>query len=187
MAASTDRLCGACLPPFPYFLKIMSMNNDSNSTLHFRIATAADHARLIAMINAAFAIETFLDGSRTDDERLSAMMQKGQILLAENHEGELLGSVYTELRGNRGYLGMLAVDPRHQRARLGRHLLAAAEDRFRAHGCEAVDISVLSLRPELPPIYRRFGFVETGTEEFHPTQPLKEGQECHSILMSKAL
>jgi ribosomal protein S18 acetylase RimI-like enzyme len=163
------------------------MSNQSISELRFRIATAADRPRLIAMINAAFAIESFLDGTRTDDERLSAMMQKGEILLAENHEGNLLGSLYTELRVSRGYLGMLAVDPLHQRAGLGQRLLAEAENRFRAQGCEAVDITVLSLRPELPPIYRRFGFIETGTEEFHPTQPLKDGRQCHCIIMSKAL
>lgn len=154
---------------------------------HIRLATPEDRPRLIGMINAAFAIETFLEGARTDDERLSAMMQKGEILLAENHEGNLVASIYIERRGSRGYLGMLAVDPSHQRAGLGQRLLAIAEDRFRSQGCEAIDITVLSLRPELPPIYRRLGFIETGTEEFHPTQPLKDGQECHCIIMSKAL
>jgi ribosomal protein S18 acetylase RimI-like enzyme len=115
------------------------------------------------------------------------MMQKGEILIAEDDDGNLLASIYSELRGNRGYLGMLAVDPAHQRSGLGRQMLAAAEDRFRGQGCEAVDITVLSLRPELPPIYLRFGFVETGSEEFHPTQPLKDGRECHCIIMSKPL
>lgn len=31
------------------------------------LATAVDRTRLIAMINAAFAIETFLEGTRTDE------------------------------------------------------------------------------------------------------------------------
>ena len=53
--------------------------------------------------------------------------------------------------------------------------------------CVAVDITVLSMRTELPPIYRRFGYVETGIEEFHPSQPLKSGVEYHSIVMSKKL
>ncbi len=163
------------------------MKNDSLSALHFRTATPEDRPSLIAMINAAFAIETFLEGTRTDEERLAAMMQKGEILIAENEEGELLASIYTERRGNRGYLGMLAVDPSHQRGGLGQQMLAAAEDRFRAQGCEAVDISVLSLRPELPRIYRRYGFVETGTEEFTMSRELKDGQKCHCIVMSKTL
>jgi ribosomal protein S18 acetylase RimI-like enzyme len=163
------------------------MSSNSRPALHFRTATHADSPRLIAMINAAFAIETFLEGTRTDETRLSATMQKGEILIAEDSEGKLLASIYTELRGNRGYLGMLAVDPQHQRGGLGQRMLAAAEDRFRAQGCEAVDISVLNLRPELPPIYRRYGFVETGTEEFAMSRELKVDQECHCIVMSKAL
>ena len=48
-------------------------------------------------------------------------------------------------------------------------------------------ITVLSLRPELPPIYRKLGYAETGTEEFHRSQPLKSGVVCHAIVMSKAL
>jgi ribosomal protein S18 acetylase RimI-like enzyme len=155
--------------------------------LRFRIAEASDRPRLIAMINAAFAIETFLDYERTDDARLATMMRKGSILLAEDTACRLLGSVYTEQRGARGYLGMLAVDPAHQQFGLGRRLTKAAEDRFRALGCEAVDITVLSLRPELPPIYRRFGYVETGTEPFVPSRPLQEGLACHCIVMSKDL
>jgi len=79
------------------------------------------------------------------------------------------------------------VDPAHQQFGLGRRLTKAAEDRLRALGCEGVDITVLSLRPELPPIYRRFGYVETGTEAFVPARPLKEGLACHCIVMSKDL
>ncbi len=157
------------------------------TSLRFRMGTAEDGPRLIALINAAFAIETFLESTRTDAERLAALMEKGSILLAEGAEGRLLGSVYAEVRGARGYLGMLAIDPAHQRSGLGRRLVEAAENRFRGMGCEAVEITVLSLRPELPPIYRRFGYVETGTEEFVPSQPLREGLECHCIVMTKRL
>jgi len=174
-------------PRRPPRIRKPPMNNDPVPVLSFRVATPGDRPRLIAMTNVAFDVETFLEGTRTDDERLSAMMQKGEILLAENSERNIVASIYTELRGKRGYLGMLAVDPQHQRGRLGRRMLAAAENHFRAHGCEAIDITVLSLRPELLPIYRRFGFVEIGTEAFHPTQPLKYGEECHSIIMSKPL
>jgi hypothetical protein len=35
------------------------MSKESSAALHFRTATAADRPRLIEMINAAFAIETF--------------------------------------------------------------------------------------------------------------------------------
>jgi ribosomal protein S18 acetylase RimI-like enzyme len=156
-------------------------------SLSIRPATADDRPRLIPLINAAFSVETFLEVVRTDEDRLTAIMEKGTVLVAEDTSGRILASVYTELRGSRGYLGMLAVDPEHQRSGLGRRLLAEAEHRFRSQGCEAVDITVLSLRPELPPIYRRFGFVETGTVEFPGSSDLKPGFECHCIVMSKAL
>ena len=151
------------------------------------MAAEADRPRLILLINSAFAIEEFLEGTRTDEQRLAAMMEKGEILVGETSAGRLLCSIYVELRGKRGYLGMLAVDPAHQGRGLARRLMEAAEDRFRRQGCEAVEITVLSLRPELPPIYRRFGYVETGTEEFKPSAPLKAGLKCHCIVMSKQL
>ena len=165
----------------------MTQNAISGSPIRFRLAAEADHPRLIPLINSAFAIETFLEGTRTDDERLAATMQKGSILVAEDAGDQLLACVYTEVRGTRGYLGQLAVDPAHQGTGLGIRIVGAAEEHLRQQGCEAVGISVLSLRPELLPLYRRFGFVETGTEEFGPSRALKSGTECHCIVMSKPL
>lgn len=164
-----------------------SLSSRPGSPLRTRLATHADRPRLIPLINAAFALEDFLEGTRTDEERLTAMMNEGEVLAAEDEAGGLVGCVYTEVRGLRGYLGMLAVDPPRQGSGLGMRIMAAAEDHLRRQGCEAVDILVLSLRPELPPIYRRRGYVETGTEEFHSSRPLKPGTECHCIVMSKHL
>jgi ribosomal protein S18 acetylase RimI-like enzyme len=164
----------------------MSETNHSDD-LRIRPAAAPDRAHLIPLINSAFSVETFLEGPRTDEERLTASMEKGTILVAEDGDGHLLASIYTELRGKHGYVGMLAVDPAHQRSRLGRRMMETAEERFRSQGCEAVEITVLSLRPELLPIYRRFGFVETGTEEFHYPHPLAPGLECHCIVMRKPI
>jgi len=82
---------------------------------------------------------------------------------------------------------MLAVDPSRQGTGLGRLMVEAAENHCRQRGCTWMDISVLSLRPELLPFYRKLGYVETSTEEFHPSSPLKSGFECHSIVMSKRL
>lgn len=157
------------------------------SPLQIRLATDADRAQLVPMINSAFTVEGFIEGTRTDDERLAAMMQKGDILVVEDGVGSLLACVYVEVRGRRGYLGMLAVDPASQGAGLGSRLVGAAENHLRGQGCEAVDLSVLSLRPELVPIYRRFGYSENGIATFNPSRPLKAGIECHCIVMSKQI
>lgn len=161
--------------------------SDPDSPLRMRLATAADRPQLILLINAAFSIETFFEGTRTDEERLAAMMQKGAILAAEDGGGQLLGCVYVEVRGARGYLGQLAVDPTRQSRGLGMRIMKEAEEHLRRQGCEAIDILVLNLRPELLPIYRRHGYIETGTEAFHSPRPLKPGTECHCIVMVKQL
>jgi predicted N-acetyltransferase YhbS len=165
----------------------MTQKTENNSPLHFRMAAESDQKHLIPLINSAFSVETFLEGTRTDGKRLIEDMRKGCILVAEDGSGQLLACVYTEVRGARGYLGMLAVDPAYQRVHIGRRIVGAAEEHLRQQGCEAVDIVVLSLRTELPPIYRRFGYAETGTEDFHPAQPVKPGAKCHGIVMSKRL
>jgi ribosomal protein S18 acetylase RimI-like enzyme len=165
----------------------MNQKQTPPPAVRLRLAAPADGPRLIALTNAAFAVESFFDGTRIDSERLAALMAKGRILIAVDRGGKLVASVYMELRGTRGYLGMLAVDPALQGRGLGRKMVGVAENRFRRLRLTAVDITVLSLRPELPPIYRKLGYVETGTEEFRPSVPLKPGLKCHCIVMSKPL
>jgi GNAT superfamily N-acetyltransferase len=159
---------------------------DRMDQVTIRSAKAGDLSALISLINKAFAIETFLDGPRIDEEGLWATLNKGDILVAET-DGRAIACVYVELRGERAYFGMLAVDPAEQGKSLGRFMIAAAEQYGRNHECKHMDISVLSLRPELLPFYRNLGYAETGTEDFHPTRPLKAGFKCHAILMSKVL
>lgn len=163
-------------------------STESSSALTIRPASAADSGRLISHINAAYALaEPFMTGPRTDPERLAASMQQGSILLAEDGSGQLIASVYVEVRGDRGYVGMLAVSPSRQRSGLGHRMMQAAEEHLRRHRCSAVDITVLSLRTELPPVYRAYGFVETGTEPFDYPHPLKDGLQTYCIVMSKPL
>ena len=159
----------------------------SANAISIRTATPDDRPRMVMVINEAFAIETFLDGTRTDEVRLSALMERGSFLVTEEDAGQIVASVYLEIRGSRGYIGMLAVDPALQGKGVGRAMIQAAEEHCRAYGCIEMDLVVLSLRPDLPPRYRKLGYMETGTEEFTSTRRLKEGVQCHAILMSKAL
>jgi ribosomal protein S18 acetylase RimI-like enzyme len=151
------------------------------------MATKADLPRLMEVINAAYSIESFLEGTRTDMEHLPACLETGIILLLEDIDGKILASIYAERRGVRGYLGMLAVDPAYQNRGFAQRLVAAAEEHFRKLGCPAIDIHVLSLRRELLPLYRRFGFVETGTEAFNYPRTFRGGVQCHCIVMTKHL
>jgi GNAT superfamily N-acetyltransferase len=152
-----------------------------------RIRTAAqsDIDTLARLINAAFRVEQpFIEGDRINPDGVRAYMEKGKFLLAEDATG-LAGCVYVELRGDRGYLGLLGVDPSHQGTGLGRKLMDAAENFFRRAGCVAVDLRVVSARAPLPSFYRHLGYLETGTAPFAPDVPAKV--PCHNILMSKPL
>jgi GNAT superfamily N-acetyltransferase len=153
--------------------------------LRFRAASLADADLLARLINAAFLVEQpFILGDRTSPEGLHAYMEKGKFLLAEDADG-LAGCVYVELRGDRGYLGLLGVAPSRQGRGLGRKLMAAAEDFFREAGCVAVDLRVVSAREPLPAFYRHLGYSETGSAPLAPEVPAKV--RCHYILMSKSL
>ena len=165
----------------------MKTNIASAKDVRIRVAGSSDIQAMVPIINAAFSVEDFLEGTRTDRDRLSEMLRQGTFLVADDPSGAIVASVYTEIRGQRAYFGMLAVDPSQQGSGLGRKMIEAAENHCRDQGAKFIDIAVLSLRPELPPLYRKFGYVETGTEEFRPSRPLKPGLECHAILMSKPL
>jgi GNAT superfamily N-acetyltransferase len=151
-----------------------------------RVAAPADVASLAALITLAYRVEDFfVDGDRTTDMDVRSKMDRGGFLVLEDGRGALAGCVYVELRGTRGYFGMLAIDPARQRQGLGARLVAAAEDHCRRAGCREMEIEVANLRRELPPYYRRLGYVECGTRPF--PDPRRTRQSCHFILMARTL
>src|SRR5713226_8264202 len=159
--------------------------SSSLGDIRVRPASHADAEALARLINAAFRVEQpFIEGDRTNPDGVRTYMEKGKFLLAEDAAG-LAGCVYVELRGDRGYLGLLGVDPQSQGTGLGRKLMDAAEKFFRQAGCVAVDLRVVSARTPLPAFYRHLGYLETGTAPFAPDVPAKV--PCHYILMSKTL
>src|SRR5262245_55521842 len=84
-----------------------------------RIAVAADIPALVRVINRAYVVEkVFVDGDRTSvvhvRERLEAPHAVFLVVDDIAVPGELAAAVWVEIRGERGYFGMLAVDPRRQ-------------------------------------------------------------------------
>ncbi len=156
-----------------------------SDALRLRSANLGDAEALARLINSAFRVEQpFIEGDRIDADGVRSYIAKGKFLVAEDAIG-LAGCVYIELRGDRGYLGLLGVDPQRQGTGLGRKLMDAAEEFFCEAGCVAVDLRVISARTPLPAFYRRLGYHETSTAPFAPDMPLKV--PCHYILMSKNL
>ncbi len=114
------------------------------------------------------------------------MFGTGEFLVAIANE-VLVASVYTEVRGERGYFGMLSVKASQQGTGLGRTMIQAAEQHCRAKGCKRMELTVLSLRAELPPLYRKFGYNETGRKPFQTTRLIEGYPPCELIRMSKPL
>src|SRR4051812_45288594 len=134
--------------------------------MQIRAATASDVPELTRIINAAYVVERFFKaGDRINADGVRALQAKGTFLILEV-DGRPIGSVYVELRGDGGYIGLLAVDPARQGGGHGRTLMTAAEDYCRRNGARRAELRVVNLREELPPFYRRFGYTEAGTEPF---------------------
>jgi GNAT superfamily N-acetyltransferase len=153
-----------------------------------RHASAADITEIVRVTNAAFRVEDFfIDGDRTHVVDVESKMSgtRARFLVIDDPDGAgLMASAFVEIRGDRGYFGMLSVDPAHQKKGLGRTLFNAIEAHCRAAGCVALDISVVNLREELPAFYNMLGFTATGTA---PLVSHTVKMDAHFVLMSKPL
>jgi N-acetylglutamate synthase-like GNAT family acetyltransferase len=152
-----------------------------------RLATESDLPALMALINRAFAVESFFKFSeRLNPEQTRGYFQSGHFLVS-SHKGEIIACIFVEVKGDRGYFGLLAVDPARQRTGLGARLVAAAEEFARERGALHMEMTIVNLREELPAFYEKLGYTVSGTEEIPPEVigPLK--QRCHFIRYTKPL
>ncbi len=156
-----------------------------------RIATLDDAKAITELVNAAFRVEDFFKvGDRTDVDEVRAHFASGEFLVLDVDDEPSSATrpaacVYLQRNGPRAYFGMLSIDPARQGQGLGRWMIDALESHCRRAGCRDIEIHVVNLRDELPPFYRRFGYLETGTLPFPDdgtsTRP------CHFIVMTKRL
>jgi GNAT superfamily N-acetyltransferase len=155
-----------------------------------RLAAAADVPALARVINRAYAVEHFfVAGARTSEADIARRLANANavFLVVDDPAAprELAGAVYVEIRGERGYFAMLAVDPRSQGRGLGRFLVTAAEEHCRAAGCAFMDIEVVNLRAELPAFYAKFGYAPYATTPFRSPERLL--RDAHLVVMTKPL
>lgn len=144
-----------------------------------------DAAQLVPLINVAFLPEQIaIEGDRINAEKLQPFFENGRFIVLENAEG-LAGCVYAEIRGSRGYIGLLSLRPELKGRGLGRVLMSHAEEYLAGAGCEAADLRTISARTDLVPMYKHLGYQEMGTAAMPPEIPLKI--PCHFIIMSKQL
>jgi GNAT superfamily N-acetyltransferase len=145
-----------------------------------RTATATDAPALAALVNRAYAIESFfVEGDRTNAGEIERMLERGTFVVLE-HAGGLAAAVYVEP----GYFGMLSVLPELQGPGLGTRLVRIAEAMCESVGCREVNLRIINLREELGRWYRSLGYHEVGTAPYEH-RPVK--QPCHFVEMRKSL
>jgi N-acetylglutamate synthase-like GNAT family acetyltransferase len=152
-----------------------------------RFAEESDLPAIETMINAAFEVErTFKLEPRLDPEHTRKYFRQGHFLLAEDEVG-LAGCVFVELSGECAYLGLLSVDPSRQKTGLGRRLATAAEEFAGQRDAFRMELTVLNLRTDLPPYYRKLGYIEVGEEPMPMEWARRINRPCHFIRMAKSL
>ena len=138
-----------------------------------RPAQTADAIRIADLVNSAYRGDyarqgwtteaDLIDGTRTDAEALVELIGRDDTtLLAYVESGSILGCVELVVQRPNLYLGMLTVDPVLQGKGIGKILLEAAEDFGREKSCNAVNMTVISVRTELIDWYKRHGYIDTG-------------------------
>jgi predicted N-acetyltransferase YhbS len=149
-----------------------------------REARPADAENIAGLVNRAFLAESwFKTAERTNAAQVRELLSKGIFLLLDDG-ARLLGSVYLEPRGERVYLGMLSVEQDVQGSGIGRRMMREAEEFARRAGHVAIDLRFVHVRQELPPYYRKLGYVESGTE---PAPNFPSRIPVHFVVMSKSL
>jgi N-acetylglutamate synthase-like GNAT family acetyltransferase len=153
--------------------------------ISIRTAKESDADAIARLVNTAFLVEQFfIERDRTNSETVRSLLKKGNFLLAEDAP-DLIGCIYVELRGERGYFGMLSIDPSRQGMGVGHQLVNAVEKYFRDAGCKFSDMKIVNVRTELHTLYHRWGYVDTGTGIYDDPTPTKI--PVHFVTMSKPL
>jgi GNAT superfamily N-acetyltransferase len=156
-----------------------------------RRATAHDVPALRRVINRAYQVEAFfVTGDRVTEAQIQERFRRPHavfLAIDDPEPGRLSGCVFVEVRNDRGYFGLLSVDPDRQKQGLGRTLVHAAEEHCRAAGCRVIDLDMVNLREELPAFYHGLGYQTIGQAPFPEEQAPRLLRDARLVVMSKAL
>jgi predicted N-acetyltransferase YhbS len=163
-------------------------------------ATENDIPQLVTLVNNAYRGETskkgwtteaeLLEGIRIDENSLRSLMHyKDATLLTCRDSDVIVGCVFLEMQQKALYLGMLTVQPDLQAKGIGKKLLHASEQYAKDRGCDAIVMTVISVRNELIQWYQRHGYKHTGETKPFPNDP-KFGipkQSLEFVVLKKSL
>lgn len=165
------------------------------------IATLEDISALEKLINSAYRGETskkgwateadLLEGKRiTLDELEEIIKNKDNTILKYTENSQIIGSVLLANKGNKLYLGMLAISPELQNRGLGKKLLQEAEVHALNLGLSKIVMTVITIREKLIEWYNRHGYVDTGVREpfvLNDSDAIITDQHLEFIVLEKIL
>jgi ribosomal protein S18 acetylase RimI-like enzyme len=139
-------------------------------------ALEADYVQIIDLVNMAYrgagpgaswnSEADFIEGERLTEalrEDLAAKPDAQLLIYRDAPNGELLGTVWLEPKGNGvWYLGLLTIRPDLQNKHLGRALLSAAESFAKERGARSIRMTVMNARDTVIAWYERRGYALTG-------------------------
>lgn len=161
---------------------VETRDNERTGTLRLGVAERSDAARWVPLIQSAYRGDAsrqgwtteadLLEGQRLDLDMALELIDDphGEILLAEDAAGDLVGSIQIQPEADQvAYVGLFAVAPNHQGRGTGSLLLewAVAECQNRWNSTQ-IRMTVLRQRAELISYYERRGFQPTGRFEPFP-------------------
>ena len=167
-------------------------------------AIEADYVPIIELVNMAYrgagpgaswnSEADFIEGERLTEalleEDLAAKPEAQLLTYRDAPNGELLGTVWLEPKGNGvWYLGLLTIRPDLQNRHLGRALLSAAEAYAKERGAHLIRMTVVNARDTVIAWYERRGYALTGETLSFPYKdnrlgrPLRDG--LHFVLLEK--
>jgi ribosomal protein S18 acetylase RimI-like enzyme len=148
------------------------------SDSHISIAGQTDANDIKNLLNSAYRGEASKKGwtteahliagdTRADDATIQQVIQQsGSIFIIYTNDAKTItGCVNLQQHSNKIYLGMFSVSPDEQGSGIGKKLLIAAEAYARYLQCNAIYMSVISVRAELISWYQRNGYKDTGARK----------------------
>jgi ribosomal protein S18 acetylase RimI-like enzyme len=165
------------------------------------VAGQEDIAALELLVNSAYRGDAarqgwthesdLLDGQRIDAEEVAAILENANnTLLKYTKNGQILGCVCLERKGDHMYLGMLTTNPAYQGLGIGKALLQAGESHAAKLGCTVVEMTVITDRAELMAWYERHGYRNTGKLKPFPSDNPKVGKPLKNlefVVLEKAI
>jgi len=167
-----------------------------------RIANLQDVAPISRVLNSAYRGEASKQGWTTEAHLIAGetranenmlteiLLMPGSVMLVmENEQEEIIGTMNLQHHGNKLYLGMLSISPGLQGKGSGKKLLKAAEEYARYQQMKSIYMTVITDRTELIDWYMRHGYVDTGERKPFPEDPMtgKHMRELEFMVLEKEI